>query len=84
MAVMVCHLREQGYLTLKYVNYFLFSPSPHGTRTSASDFQATLEYIDSLRWRLSLTRHESKGVWGSRAQQIIHIGVMVDSVQMRF
>lgn len=79
----VRRLRELGYRVLAYLDDFLVAPSRYGVAASLKDCAAAREEIAGLMKRLGLSRHPMKGEW-TGARVIEHLGVVVDSVQIKF
>lgn len=83
MIPFVQELRQLRYRVLSYLDDFFAAPSPYGQASTLADCAAARRQIDRLMSSLALVRHPTKGEWEG-AQVVEHLGVVVDSVQMRF
>jgi len=83
MAPFVRELRHMGFRVLAYLDDFLIAPNRHGAVATNRDCRRAACRIDELMTSLGLTRHPSKGEWEGR-QVIEHLGVIIDSVRMKF
>lgn len=83
MATFVTELRRRGWRVLAYVDDFLIAPSRAGVPSSREDCREAVGWIERLLRRLGIRRKEGKGEWAG-AQRVEHLGVVVDSMKMRF
>lgn len=72
-----------GYRVCSYVDDFA-AASSLGRPSTKKDCLAASRTLDKLLARYSLTRHESKGIWGSGAQVVQHLGFMIDTIRGTF
>lgn len=69
---------------LPYLDDFLLIPGDGSQPASASDAKSLSTKVSALMIRLGLVRHPTKGVWDYGATRLEHLGVVVDTVSMRF
>jgi hypothetical protein len=73
------HLRNHlDYRVLAYLDDFLVGPSL-GRAATARDCRRAFRVLDQLLHRYGLTRHPTKGVWGSGATRLEHLEFVVDT-----
>ena len=75
--------RSRGFRVCCYVDDFAVAPSM-GRRSTQDDCKKASRYLDAMLQRYGLTRHETKGVWGSGSQVVQHLGFIIDTVNGTF
>lgn len=80
MRPFVQELRKYAYQVLAYVDDFLLIPSVLGKTSTKQHCAAARSRIEVLMDSLGIKRHP--GFWGG-AQVVQHLGVMIDTVQMK-
>lgn len=83
MAPFEAELRSYGYRVLPYIDDFLIIPTPYGVVAGPQDCRQARHRIELLMKTLGLRRHKEKGEWEG-AQVVDHLGVRVNTVNMRF
>lgn len=83
LSTFVRKLRAMGLRFMAYLDDFLIAPSDYGTTATKEDCLSSALIIGNLLEDLGLRRHKDKGNWDG-SQVIEHLGVVVDSCNMRF
>lgn len=85
MSPVVKHLRVViGCRVLPYLDDFLLIAGNGLKPASSGDALALSSQVSGLLLTLGLVRHPSKGVWGAGATRLEHLGVVLDTITMRF
>lgn len=72
-----------GYRVLWYLDDFLIAPGRGGGGGESCCLRASKQ-MDFIMLRLGLKRHQTKGVWGSGATELTHLGFHLSTLTMRF
>ena len=75
--------KHRGYRVCSYVDDFAVAPSM-GRHSTQGDCIKASRYLDGHLLRYGLTRHSTKGVWGSGSQVVQHLGFVIDTVRGTF
>jgi hypothetical protein len=73
---------ELGYRLLPWIDDFLCAPSDGSRPATGRDCRRARSRLEVLFAKLGLTRHQEKGC-GERTTKIEHLGVLLDTTEMR-
>ena len=75
---------ELSLRVLVWLDDYLIAPGEGSRPSTAEQCLRTSETLHTLFKKLSLVRHPEKGVWGSGTTKLIHLGLIIDTVEFKY